>query len=289
MQIFLQCHQEVGCDLLKGEIYFGTDVVDLQHQMSTSNTVCIVGNNTTGVAPTNTDASVLKAPSGMISYEPDELMISLFAGTPIAEVNVELQRARQRIVVPEWGTIGGAIATRRNGLRESHHLTLPNNVLRCTVIAADGSLYQGGGQVVKNVSGFDLVKVIVGSWGLLGLVVEVTMRTEPIPQVSQWVQSVDPTATDQINNLYRPAVVTNINGVTYVLLEGNGQDVSQEISRLKGFALCSMPDANYSPQSTRLQRPSQDTPHYIERNIRKQFDPSNKLNQHIASQMDLLT
>ena len=275
--------------MLRSEVNLGSAVTDLQHQMATSDTVCIVGNNSTGVASASTEACVLQAPAGLISYEPDELMISLFAGTSIADVNIELQRANQRIVVPDWGTIGGAIATRRNGLRESHHLTLPNNVLRCTVIAADGSLYQGGGQVVKNVSGFDLVKLVVGSWGLLGLIVEVTMRTEPIPQVSQWLQSVEPTASDQVNHLYKPAVITHINEATFVLLEGNEQDVNQEISRLNGFALCDMPKLDRSLQMDRLHHLSHDMPHSIERSIRKQFDPSNKLNKHIATQRDLLT
>jgi len=275
--------------MLRNEVNLGSAVEDLQHQMAMSNDVCIVGSNSTGVAPKSTDEWVLKAPTGIISYEPDELMISLFAGTSIADINTELQNASQRIVVPEWGTIGGAIATRRNGLRDSHHLTLPNNVLRCTVIAADGSLYQGGGQVVKNVSGFDLVKLVVGSWGLLGLIVEVTMRTEPTPEVSQWVHSFDPTATDQICSLYRPAAVTQINGATYVLLEGHEQDVRQEISQLNGFTLCEMPSQNQLIQRANLDRLSHSVPHSIERSIRKQFDPSNKLNKHIAAQRDLLT
>jgi FAD/FMN-containing dehydrogenase len=275
--------------MLRSEVNLGSAVEDLQRQMAMSNEVCIVGSNTTGVAPTSTDECVLKAPTGIISYEPDELMISIFAGTSIADINIELQNANQRIVVPEWGTIGGAIATRRNGLRDSHHLTLPNNVLRCTVIAADGSLYQGGGQVVKNVSGFDLVKLVVGSWGLLGLIVEVTMRTEPTPEVSQWVHSFDPTATDQICNLYRPAAVTQINGATYVLLEGHEQDIRQQISQLNGFTLCEMPSQNQLMQRANLDRVSHSVPHAIERSLRKQFDPSNKLNKHIAAQRDLLT
>ena len=275
--------------MLRQPVNLGNVVDDLQYQMANSDVVNIVGTNSTGVASSSPDACALKAPSGIISYEPDELMISIFAGTTMNEINTELQRVRQRIVIPEWGTIGGAIATCRNGLRESHHQTLPNNVLRCTVVAADGSLFQGGGQVVKNVSGFDLVKLLVGSWGLLGLIVEVTIRTEPIPQVSQWVQSPEPVASEQISNLYRPAVVTRVDGVMYVLLEGHKLDVEQEISHLHGFALCESPNFIHSTSLTNLHRLSQDLPHSIEWDIRKQFDPTNKLNKHIATQRDLLT
>ena len=268
---------------------FGSAVDDLQRQMAISDAVNIVGLNSTGASTVRDEGSVLKAPSGILSYEPDELMISVFAGTSISDINDELQGAKQRIPIPEWGTIGGAVATRRNGLRDSYHQTLPNNVLRCSVIAADGSLYQSGGQVVKNVSGFDLIKLLVGSWGLLGLIVEVTMRTEPIPQFSQWVQSAAPTAIAQVSDLYRPSVVTCIEGNMYVLLEGHEKDVQQQILQLDGFSLCEMPLTNNSPQLTNVNRSSQGVPHSIERAIRKEFDPGNKLNKSIASQRGLLT
>ena len=275
--------------MLKQTPNLGSAVNDLQQQMTESVAVCIVGQNTSGVADACADGNVLQAPAGIISYEPDELMISLYAGSTIADINIALQTAHQRILIPEIGTIGGAIATRRNGLRGIHHQTLPNNVLRCSVIAADGSIYQSGGQVVKNVSGFDLVKLLVGSWGLLGLIVEVTMRTEPIPQASQWLYSSEPSAVEQVNNLYRPAVVTHISDVTYVLLEGNELDVREETSRLNGFETCDMPQMNSLTAMTQKAGISQGLPLSIEKEIRKQFDPSNKLNRHIATQRNLLT
>jgi FAD/FMN-containing dehydrogenase len=275
--------------MLKQTPNLGSAVNDLQQQMTESDAVCIVGQNSSGVADACADGNVLQAPAGIISYEPDELMISLYAGSTIADINIALQTAHQRILIPEIGTIGGAIATRRNGLRGIHHQTLPNNVLRCSVIAADGSMYQSGGQVVKNVSGFDLVKLLVGSWGLLGLIVEVTMRTEPIPQASQWLYSSEPSAVVQVNTLYRPAVVTHINDVTYVLLEGNELDVREETSRLNGFETCDMPQMNSLTAMTQMTGVSQGLPLSIEQEIRKQFDPSNKLNRHIATQRNLLT
>ena len=282
-------HQGAGCDVLKDEIKLGKAVDELRLQMKENESICIVGQNSTGVASAGAEGHVLKAPSGIISYEPDELMVSLFAGSTISDINAALHMANQRIVVPDWGTIGGAVATRRNGLRVPQHQTLPHNVLRCTVIAADGSLYQCGGQVVKNVSGFDLVKLLVGSWGLLGLIVEVTMRTEPIPQMSQWVQSFEPSATRQANNLYRPAVVTQIGDSTYVLLEGKELDVQGQLSSLQGFTLCEAPHVDPLTQINDLGCASQEFPLSIEQRIRKQFDPSNKLNRHIARQRTLLT
>lgn len=275
--------------MLKQTPNLGSAVHDLQQQMAESVAVCIVGQDTTGVADSCAEGLVLQAPTGIISYEPDELMISLFAGSTMAEINVALQTAHQRILIPEIGTIGGAIATRRNGLRGIQHQTLPNNVLRCSVIAADGSMYQSGGQVVKNVSGFDLVKLLVGSWGLLGLIVEVTMRTEPIPQASQWLYSSEPSAIEQVSNLYRPAAITHIDDVTYVLLEGNELDVREETSRLNGFETCDMPLMTSPTAMTQMTGVSQGLPLSIEQEIRKQFDSGNKLNRHIAIRRNLLT
>jgi FAD/FMN-containing dehydrogenase len=275
--------------MLKQTPNLGSAVHDLQQQMAESVAVCIVGQNTTGVADSCAEGLVLQAPTGIISYEPDELMISLLAGSTMAEINVALQTAHQRILIPEIGTIGGAIATRRNGLRGIQHQTLPNNVLRCSVIAADGSMYQSGGQVVKNVSGFDLVKLLVGSWGLLGLIVEVTMRTEPIPQASQWLYSSDPSAIEQVSNLYRPAAITHIDDVTYVLLEGNELDVREETAQLNGFEKCDVPQLSISAQQAQMESVSQGLPLSIEQEIRKQFDSGNKLNRHIAIRRNLLT
>jgi glycolate oxidase FAD binding subunit len=275
--------------MLKQTPNLGSAVHVLQQQMAGSDAVCIVGQNSSGVADSYADGNVLQAPAGIISYEPDELMISLYAGSTIADINVALQTAHQRILIPEIGTIGGAIATRRNGLRGVQHQTLPNNVLRCSVIAADGSIFQSGGQVVKNVSGFDLVKLLVGSWGLLGLIVEVTMRTEPIPQASQWLYSSEPSAIEQVSNLYRPAAITHIDDVTYVLLEGNERDVREETSRLNGFETCEVPQLSISAQQAQIEGVSQGLPLSIEQEIRKQFDSGNKLNRHIATQRNLLT
>jgi FAD/FMN-containing dehydrogenase len=275
--------------MLKQTPNLGSAVHDLQQQMAESVAVCIVGQNTTGVADSCAEGLVLQAPTGIISYEPDELMISLLAGSTMAEINVALQTAHQRILIPEIGTIGGAIATRRNGLRGIQHQTLPNNVLRCSVIAADGSMYQSGGQVVKNVSGFDLVKLLVGSWGLLGLIVEVTMRTEPIPQASQWLYSSEPSAIEQVSNLYRPAAITHIDDVTYVLLEGNELDVREETAQLYGFEKCDVPQLSISAQQAQMESVSQGLPLSIEQEIRKQFDSGNKLNRHIAIRRNLLT
>jgi FAD/FMN-containing dehydrogenase len=275
--------------MLKQTPNLGSAVHDLQQQMAESVAVCIVGQNTTGVADSCAEGLVLQAPTGIISYEPDELMISLLAGSTMAEINVALQTAHQRILIPEIGTIGGAIATRRNGLRGIQHQTLPNNVLRCSVIAADGSMYQSGGQVVKNVSGFDLVKLLVGSWGLLGLIVEVTMRTEPIPQASQWLYSSEPSAIEQVSNLYRPAAITHIDDVTFVLLEGNELDVREETAQLNGFEKCDVPQLSISAQQAQMESVSQGLPLSIEQEIRKQFDSGNKLNRHIAIRRNLLT
>ena len=106
MPILHLCLRGAGCDMLKQTPNLGSAVNDLQQQMTESDAVCIVGQNSSGVADACADGNVLQAPAGIISYEPDELMISLYAGSTIADINVALQTAHQRILIPEIGTIG---------------------------------------------------------------------------------------------------------------------------------------------------------------------------------------
>ena len=85
MPILHLCLRGAGCDMLKQTPNLGSAVNDLQQQMTESDAVCIAGQNSSGVADACADENVLQAPAGIISYEPDELMISLYAGSTIAE------------------------------------------------------------------------------------------------------------------------------------------------------------------------------------------------------------
>lgn len=136
----------------------------------------------------------------------------------------------QRLRIPAVGTVGGAIAARRNGPYPSDNNALPNIVLRVRAVDGNGRVFTAGGGTVKNVSGFDLVKILVGSRGTLATITEVTLRTEPVPRASRWFEG-----RGSIEMLYRPSLVALNHGRTIVNLEGHPDDVMEQFLLLRGF------------------------------------------------------
>src|SRR5437867_8969575 len=79
-------------------------------------------------------------------------------------------------------TIGGVLATNASGPRRHLYGTVRDLLVGVTVVTADGSVVRGGGKVVKNVAGYDLPKLFIGSYGTLGIVVEATFKLRPLPE-----------------------------------------------------------------------------------------------------------
>jgi glycolate oxidase FAD binding subunit len=104
-------------------------------------------------------------------------------------------------------------------------------VLEVRFVNADGRLVKGGGPTVKNVSGFDLPRLLVGSLGTIGVLVQVTLRCQPRPLVSEWfTTAADPFEVRRA--LFRPSCLAWDGTTTHVLLEGVAADVDAERSRL---------------------------------------------------------
>lgn len=168
--------------------------------------------------------------SGVTGFEPDELVVHARAGTRMDDLAATLASKGQRVRIPAVGYVGGAVASRRNGPYPADNAVLPNIVLRIRAVDGMGRAFTAGGTTVKNVSGFDLVKVLVGSWGTLATIVEVTMRTEPIPRASRWFIGDGP-----VDALFRPALVATHDGRMIVNLEGHPDDVIEQAGLLRGF------------------------------------------------------
>jgi glycolate oxidase FAD binding subunit len=131
-------------------------------------------------------------------------------------------------VLPPGGTVGGALASGRSGIRRLGDGPLRDALLQTRYAGADGQLVKAGGPTVKNVSGFDVCRLLVGSRGTLGFLGDVILRTRPIAQHAQWfaAEADDPSVV--FAGLYRPASVL-WNGVTvWALLEGHPSDVAAE-------------------------------------------------------------
>jgi glycolate oxidase FAD binding subunit len=114
-----------------------------------------------------------------------DMTATVAAGTSWSAMQRELARHNQRValdpVFPDRATVGGVIATNDSGVLRRRYGSLRDLVLGMTIVLADGTIARSGGKVVKNVAGYDLPKLLTGSFGTLGIITEVTFRLHPLP------------------------------------------------------------------------------------------------------------
>ena len=123
---------------------------------------------------------------GISAYEPSELVVTVRAGTPLAEVEAELARAGQWLPFepPHFGpgcTVGGMVAAGLAGPARASAGSVRDYVLGATVLTGRAELLSFGGQVMKNVAGYDVSRLLAGSLGMLGVICEVSLKVLPQP------------------------------------------------------------------------------------------------------------
>lgn len=133
-------------------------------------------------------ASVLdvSAYRGVINYQPSELVITARAGTPLKEIEELLGEQRQMLAFepPRFGpssTIGGCVAAGLSGPRRMMAGSLRDFVLGATLLDASGALLHFGGEVMKNVAGYDVPRLLAGSLGIFGPLIDVSLKVAPQP------------------------------------------------------------------------------------------------------------
>ncbi|TRZ92384.1 MAG: glycolate oxidase subunit GlcE [Rhodocyclaceae bacterium] len=135
--------------------------------------------------PLQGDMLDTRSHSGIVGYEPSELVLTARCGTPLAEIESALAERRQGIACepPHFGaaTIGGAVAAGLSGPRRATAGSLRDFVLGVTLMDGEGRELIFGGQVMKNVAGFDVSRLIAGSLGTLGLILDVSLKVLPLP------------------------------------------------------------------------------------------------------------
>ena len=125
--------------------------------------------------------------SGVIEYQPTEFVITAWAGTPVAEVQALLAQHGQYLpfdplLVGRGATLGGTVATNACGPERYRYGGVRDFLIGTRFVDGNGALIQGGGKVVKNAAGFDYPKLMVGSLGRLGILVDVTFKVFPCPE-----------------------------------------------------------------------------------------------------------
>src|SRR6478736_2819398 len=131
------------------------------------------------------------AAGGTALYPARDMTITVQAGVTIARLRDVLKAEGQQLPVdvpfPDRATLGGAVATNASGPRRFGHGTLRDYVIGISVVDDRGEEMKGGGRVVKNVAGYDLMKLYTGSLGTLGIITQLTLKVKPRPEASRWV------------------------------------------------------------------------------------------------------
>jgi len=141
--------------------------------------------------------------SGVTLYEPEELVLSAKAGTPLAEIEALVAASKQELafepmdygailgVADRSGTIGGVIAANLSGPRRIKSGAARDHFLGVTAVSGRGETFKSGGRVVKNVTGYDLCKLLAGSWGTLAAMTDVTIKTLPRAETEETLLILD--------------------------------------------------------------------------------------------------
>ena len=123
--------------------------------------------------------------SGIVGYEPSELVITARCGTPLAQLESAMRGRGQALAFepPHFGdaTVGGAVAAGLSGPGRQAAGALRDFVLGMKVMDGRGQVLSFGGQVMKNVAGYDVSRLMAGSLGTLGIILEVSLKTLPLP------------------------------------------------------------------------------------------------------------
>ena len=139
------------------------------------------------VAQDNTQTLSTATHQGITSYEPTELVITARAGTPLSVLEAELTANQQRLAFepPHFGegaTLGGTIACNLSGPARPYTGSARDFVLGCKIINGKGEVLQFGGEVMKNVAGYDVSRLMTGALGTLGVLLEVSLKVLPCPE-----------------------------------------------------------------------------------------------------------
>jgi glycolate oxidase FAD binding subunit len=157
--------------------------------------LCIRGGGTKDWYGQNLQGEILdtRSYSGIISYEPTELVITARCGTPLAELEARLAEQNQMLAFepPHFGvgaTIGGVIASGLSGPRRQAAGAVRDFVLGAVLVDGGGNQLHFGGQVMKNVAGYDVSRLLTGSLGTLGFIAEVSVKVLPRPMMESTLQ-----------------------------------------------------------------------------------------------------
>jgi FAD/FMN-containing dehydrogenase len=186
------------------------------------------------------DAHIVHVPAGVVDYEPEDMTIAVGAGLRFGELDHVLgERGQECALDPRDpnATVGGILSCGLSGTRRLRHGPVRDHVLEVRFVTAGGRVVKGGGPTVKNVTGYDLPRLMVGAFGTLGVLAQVTLRCRPRAPVGRWF-----TADRPPERCYRPASILWDGTAVYARLEGTRADVEHESLGLRATDAPKLPD-----------------------------------------------
>ncbi|MEW2919440.1 glycolate oxidase subunit GlcE [Ruegeria sp. ANG10] len=217
-----------------------------------SHPVRIAGGGTRGIG--GPDATIhTTGLSGITLYEPGALTLVAQAGTPLAEIEAALEAEGQQLPFEPMDhrgllgtdgepTIGGVVAANISGPRRIQAGACRDFLLGVRYVDGNGQVIKNGGRVMKNVTGYDLVKLMAGSWGTLGILTEVSLKVLPKPESSATLAVQVADAEDAVQAmsaaLKSPFEVNGAaydpqDGRTFLRIEGFSDSVSYRVGQLR--------------------------------------------------------
>jgi glycolate oxidase FAD binding subunit len=183
--------------------------------------------------------------SGISAYEPSELVVSVRAGTPLAELEAALAEQGQHLAFepPRFaanGTVGGMVAAGLSGPSRASAGAVRDHLLGASLLNGRGELLHFGGQVMKNVAGYDVSRLLAGSLGVLGVICEVSLKVLPVPPATATLrfEMDEATAIHQLNTWAGQALPLNASawwdGLLVLRLAGARAAVQAACTQLGG-------------------------------------------------------
>lgn len=182
--------------------------------------------------------------TGVIVHNPGDMTVAVHAGTPLATLQEELSEHGQQVSldaarVADGATVGGLLATGDAGPSALVFGSLRDLVIGVTLVLADGTVARSGGHVIKNVAGYDLAKLVHGSYGTLAVVAEVVLRLHPVPErrATLAVECALPEAAELaaavLGGPFEAAALEWVDGTLLVRLDGTEAAMEARLGRLR--------------------------------------------------------
>jgi glycolate oxidase FAD binding subunit len=213
--------------------------------------------------------------TGVVEHEAGDLVVTVRAGALLADLQAALASHGQRLALDGdhgGATVGGLVAHGLAGPSRLRYGTLRDLLIGATFVRPDGVVARTGGKVVKNVAGYDLGKLLHGSWGTLAVLTEVVFRLHPLAPASRWVtvtgESADAVGADVVAVVHSQLVASaaEVDGpaggpyTVSILLEGREVTVGARAAALAALLRCGAAEVAEHPPSWWGRRPDLDVP-----------------------------